>query len=210
MSVNNEKTAECEAAERPSIFCCGKHWDCADAGFRARKKFCTSEARKPFFAAGSCGRDCLIVLRILCFGYSLRYANERTNERTNDYTARADFVKYLVAFLCILRERYTGCAGLTVHTSLVIRIAGKTWDDWYTYYNLYSHRFQRLRRFKLIICKSDNIVQKAYRYICVDGRPMYCRHNDFTVPWSKKIFWKYWPIGSAAVRSAFQRKKSRI
>ena len=56
-----------------------------------RKKFCTSEARKPFFAAGSCSRDCLIVLRILCFGYSLRYANERTN----DYTARADFVKYL-------------------------------------------------------------------------------------------------------------------
>ena len=47
-----------------------------------RKKFCTSEARKPFFAAGSCSRDCLIVLRILCFGYSLRYANERTNERT--------------------------------------------------------------------------------------------------------------------------------
>ena len=64
----------------------------AGNGFRMRKKFCTSEARhppanasrQPFFAAGSCSRYHLIVLRILCFGYSLRYANERTNERTNE------------------------------------------------------------------------------------------------------------------------------
>jgi len=62
----------------------------AGNGFRMRKKFCTSEARhppanasrQPFFAAGSCSRYHLIVLRILCFGYSLHYTNERTNERT--------------------------------------------------------------------------------------------------------------------------------
>ena len=54
-----------------------------------QKKFCTSEARKPFFVASSCSRYHLIVLRILCFGYSLRYTNERTNERTNEIMGHA-------------------------------------------------------------------------------------------------------------------------
>ena len=81
-------------------------------------------------------------LRILCFWYSLRYANERTNERTNErnYGARGGFVKYLRLSrrnLCyfVLRkrgmivERNTVCAAVLFHGY---------------YYNLLSGRFQPL------------------------------------------------------------------
>ena len=89
-----------------------------------RKKFCTSEARKPFFAAGSCSCYHLIVLRILCFGYG--YSLHYTNERTNDYTARADFVKYLrlswrnLCYMLLRKggkvvERNTVCATILFH-----------------------------------------------------------------------------------------------
>ena len=75
-------------------------------------------------------------LRILCFGYNLRYANERTNERTNErnYGVRGGFVKHLghlcALFYIVLRkkcnftERNTVCAAALFHVKSVAQVRG--------------------------------------------------------------------------------------